>query len=55
MKNKEVEVFEAPIVNDEISDLTRAIIAKSQTLNIPALAAFFELDQRVIEEALNTK
>ena len=57
MKNKEIEETFEPIViiNDEISDLERAICSKSEELNIPALCAFFEVNQHVVETALSKK
>ena len=57
MKNKEIEETFEPIViiNDEISDLERAICSKSEELNIPALCAYFAVNHEVVEAALAKK
>ena len=63
LENKEFEVADGAGVSKAtlkqpkrvISDLEASIIAKSESLNIPALAAFFSVTEDVVKTALSKK
>lgn len=48
-------VSKAKIKTASISDLEASIIAKSEKLNIPALAAFYSVTEDVVKAALAKK
>jgi hypothetical protein len=60
MKNKE-NTTEEILINEDVKETSKdfsleaAIIARSEDLNIPALASFFEVNEDVVRAALAKK
>jgi len=55
MENNETTKTTKTTVKPELTNLERVIILRSEQLNIPALAAFFEITEDEVKAALAKK